>query len=199
MEEMNNTAPSIYNAFKAFLEMIYNVKKQDVVFDDYYKRSDIPSHIITQRPLLMDPTNPYNNLFDPKKKHLNTFYGVMMKCADRTLDLLRKGSRDIQEIFFPQGLLPTQCEEKNLVKSKNYQVGVFQAKGKKPPLKPIFVKGNAPEGKFYHYFEALLQSYAAVVYNLSKGEKKSNDEITNAVKEFVDKVNGNKGLWKPHT
>jgi len=198
MEETKNKPGSIYNGFKTYLELIYNIKKQDIVFEDYYKRSEIPVDIQTQRPLLMDPTNPYNNLLESKKDNLNKLFDVFTKCADHTLDILKKGSEDIQELFFPQRLLLTQCEHENLVKPKNYQIGVCQVKGKNPPLKPTCIL-NADGNKFRHYFQALLFSYAAFVYNLSKSKEKKSKEITNAVKELVDKVNGNKGLWTPRT
>merc|ERR1712059_150226 len=123
----------------------------------------------------------------------------MSKCADHTLDVVSKGSKEIKEIFFPQRLLQTQCEQENVVKPKNYQFGVYQCTGKKnPPLKPT-CDIKKKEDMFRHYFNALLRSYAAFVYNASKTEKKSDKELTNDVKESIDKVNGNKGLWKSRT
>merc|ERR1719445_838763 len=54
-EENNNSSPSIWNAFKRFLMKVSMIDEVNVIFQDYYDKSEIPSDIICQRPLLMDP------------------------------------------------------------------------------------------------------------------------------------------------
>lgn len=63
MEEENNSSnPCLEQAFTRFLEKLENLKKVSIVFTDYYDRNEVPTRIMMETPLLMDPVNPFNNL-----------------------------------------------------------------------------------------------------------------------------------------
>lgn len=62
-EQRSPQCPNYGIAFKAFLKMIEGLQAGDLllIFEDFYKHADIPENIRSQKPLLLDPTNPYNN------------------------------------------------------------------------------------------------------------------------------------------
>lgn len=113
MIQEKNDDPSIHKALKRFLEMICNLREQDIVFNEYYKRSDIPKDIVKQIPLLMDPTNPFNNVLDTKRnKNMKEFFDVFGVCALHTLTLLENGCNDTCIIFCPQPSLYNMLRQK---------------------------------------------------------------------------------------
>jgi len=99
----NYTNPSIANAFIAFLEMVCNLQKQNVVFHEtmaYYKKSDIPKDILEQRPMLMDPVNPFNNLLDIRRNStLKDLFNVFENAAETALKMIKNGCQDQKKIF----------------------------------------------------------------------------------------------------
>ena len=50
-----DSSPSIGNALKIFFNLLLNLRSQKIVFSEYYDRSDIPSEILNEKPILMDP------------------------------------------------------------------------------------------------------------------------------------------------
>merc|ERR550539_944236 len=105
-EQEYNSNPSIANAFKRFLEMIRNLQKQCVLFHEtvaYYKKSDIPKDILEQRPLLLDPTNPFNNLLDIRRNStLKDLFNVFEDAAFAALKMIKNGCKDQKKIFLSQ-------------------------------------------------------------------------------------------------
>jgi len=102
----NYSNPSITNAFIGFLEMVCNLQKQNVVFHEtmaYYKMSDIPKDILEQRPMLMDPVNPFNNLLDIRRNStLKDLFNVFENAADTALKMIKSGCKDQKKIFLSQ-------------------------------------------------------------------------------------------------
>jgi len=103
----NYSNPSITNAFIGFLEMVCNLQKQNVVFHEtpvgYYKMSDIPKDILEQRPMLMDPVNPFNNLLDIRRNPtLKDLFNVFENAADTALKMIKSGCKDQKKIFLSQ-------------------------------------------------------------------------------------------------
>jgi len=111
LEEINDNAnPSLKNAFKRFLVILRNISDAYIVFYNYYNKSDIPMEVLRQKPLLLDPTNPYNNLlggecgygygrFDFVPENLKKFESFMSIAAKNTLDLVEKGCTSVIKIF----------------------------------------------------------------------------------------------------
>jgi len=110
-EEIDDSInPSLGNAFKRFLVILRNISDANVIFLNYYDKSEIPTEVLRQKPLLLDPTNPYNNLlggecgygygkFDFVPENLKEFQSFMSIAAKNTLDLIGKGCTSIIKIF----------------------------------------------------------------------------------------------------
>merc|ERR1719450_1996333 len=49
-----------------FLIKVSKIDEVYEIFQDYYDKTEIPNEILRQRPLLMDPVNPFNNLLSGK-------------------------------------------------------------------------------------------------------------------------------------
>ena len=94
-----------------FLEIVQDIGQQRIIFDysiDFYSRSDTPDEILAQKPLILDPSNPYNNVmssFPPLAQQR------FSDCAKETLRRLEAVGKEIEmaqefphlkEIFLPQ-------------------------------------------------------------------------------------------------
>ena len=218
LEEYNFKIPSMNSAFKRFLTMVCYMKSQYIIFDDYYKRSDVPSEILKQRPLLLDPVNPYNNLLDLEKKPaLLSLFKTYQFAAGTVLTMLGKGCKDIELVFCPQPLLYELRRKENwiLPKEGTYLVGIRElkdfssnvlkkdTKGMPNILMPSLVirdpRGKSLEGDF----REVLYAMAGVVHNLifqktiqNKSQHDiSDEEIRDFTTEFIDKMDNVKRNW----
>merc|ERR1719242_2696297 len=137
-EENNDVSPSHWNAFKRFLEKVEGIKKVNIVFPDYYEENEIPTEIRSQRPLLLDPVNPYNNLLKGEcgygygkiisaAENIKEFMIFMSDAARKSLGIIKDGCRDIRMIFRPQPLLfEVIAKEKWLIpKISSYHIGIY--------------------------------------------------------------------------
>ena len=101
-EKANPRKLSILRAFKLFLKKVETINSQRIIVTGFYRESDVQSNILQQRPLIMDPSNPYNNLaFNFKDRNL------FSQCARESLQRLERmetssGLRDFKSIFLPQ-------------------------------------------------------------------------------------------------
>ena len=101
-EDHNKDHPSIFRAFRLFLIKVETIDQQEVIFTDFYDKTKIPDYIEKQRPLLMDPTNPFHNLmvnFDLSVQQLFSKY------ATESLKRLNHGFPDFKSLFQPQPVL----------------------------------------------------------------------------------------------
>jgi len=53
-------------AIAKVMSLLARFRKLRVVWSNFYTKDDIPGHLLRQKPLLMDPTNPFVNVADPK-------------------------------------------------------------------------------------------------------------------------------------
>jgi hypothetical protein len=53
---------NLFEIFKRSLVMLTEPHSLNIVWNDLYDVSIIPTQLMTQRPLLMDPSNPYVNI-----------------------------------------------------------------------------------------------------------------------------------------
>ena len=107
-EENNSDNPSILRAFRLFLKRVENIHSQRVIFDDFYKKSDIPQNVLHQTPLLLDPSNPYNNFmhdFESSVQSLFSGYAressIRLERVERQLQL-NHGFPEFRILFLPQ-------------------------------------------------------------------------------------------------
>merc|ERR1719414_2843182 len=129
-EENNDTNPFAPNAFYRFLEKVHNIDKTNIIFTDYYNEAEIPTEILGQTPLLMDPVNPYNNLLGGEcgygygkiqstSKDLKEFMSFMSKAAGICLLLIAAGCTDLNTIFCPHPLLIERAKKEKWLIPKN--------------------------------------------------------------------------------
>ncbi|PIK58967.1 hypothetical protein BSL78_04134 [Apostichopus japonicus] len=122
-------------AFRRFLAIVSNPEKMDIYWTDYYEDTDIKSTMKNSRPLLLDPTNPYNNIIRRKNK---SFMMEMAKFARVSMDRLGKVEYrarlgepvDLRRLFKPQpewAELPFILEGRS--KPKNVYVSVRDGGG----------------------------------------------------------------------
>lgn len=176
--------PSIKNAFQMFLKKAQYLSKIEVVFEDYYKRSEIPHEIIRDRPFLMDPVNPYNNLLDRKRvKDIDKFFDTFAKYATTTLRMLENGCPNLGEIFFPQPLLYMLPRNKKMFipKRNSYLISTENGRDDMDPNLIGMPKATIrdPKGNDIKlHLESFLHMIAGHVHNQIKaGEEKSSREI----------------------
>ena len=219
-EEQKYAQPSISRAFKRFLKMVCYIRTLNIVFPDYYKRSEIPFEVSKQIPLLMDPVNPYNNLLNLKKEeHLGDLFEVFEYAAGSVLKMIGNGCSDIDLIFCPQPLLYhlRLKEEWFLPREGTYLVGVTNSnvpwikKATSSPLMPDCIIRDPKGRDLKNDFKVALFALAGYIHNVTgpvaarqknpqllanKGNHIMTDrEIMNAAKEFIDKNDGVKRNW----
>ena len=82
-ESKNPGSPLLVNAFRRFLSRVLNLKNQKIVYYEFYKETDVPKHIKKQRPLVLDPSNPHDNLMrDFPSDALVIFCGAGQKITE---------------------------------------------------------------------------------------------------------------------
>lgn len=218
LEEYNFKVPSINRAFKRFLTMVCNMKSQDIVFDDYYKRSDVPSEILKKRPVLLDPVNPYNNLLDAEKRPaLQSLFETYQFAAGTVLTMIGQGCKNIELIFCPQPLLYELRRKENwiLPKQGTYVIGIHKSKDFLSPvfkkdtedvpslLMPSFVirdpRGKSLEDDFREVLYATAGAIHNVIFKRTTQNKYQHDisdeEIRDFTAEFIDKMDNTKRNW----
>ena len=120
-EQSNSNRPSILRAFRLFLRRVETINQQEVIFTDFYDKTKIPDYIAEQRPLLMDPTNPFHNLmvnFDSSAQQLFSQYARESLNRLETVDF-----PDFKGLFQPQPKLFQAGPEMNLPEPVNWLIG----------------------------------------------------------------------------
>jgi hypothetical protein len=113
-EEEENTNPSMLRAFRLFLVKVREIRTTNLGFYSFYRQEDVPAHILQQRPLLLDPSNPYNNFLHGLKEDAAK---VFAKCASETLSRFANvegvcgAQPDAVSLFEPQPPISTFMSE----------------------------------------------------------------------------------------
>merc|ERR1719510_1841766 len=55
---------SVSRAFKRFLLMMINMRNLEIIFTDNYSIEEIPGDLVAERPLLLNPVNQFQNVFE---------------------------------------------------------------------------------------------------------------------------------------
>ena len=100
-ERLNHYNPSTRDAFRRFLERVTMIDSQRITYYEYYRQSDVPSSVMQQTPLLLDPSSPCNNFmtrFPPEAR------AVLKARAAESLRRLRNvhSYSDFKMLFAPQ-------------------------------------------------------------------------------------------------
>jgi len=186
--------PDYWAAFKNFLEMVSDISNINLVFDDHYIVSEVPSSVI-QVPLILDPTNPYNNFLstnqgltiygDNNVTNYGNFLTLFSNCAKNTLSILENNSFSL--IFRPQPVLWKSAIFKVVV-PQDYRVSCEDS----PDLMPTLKIRSFLSPKVKHVLDTLLSVYTCVVKS-AEGDSPdlSENEMMEKVKEAVVKINWN--------
>ena len=102
-EEKVQLDASHTRAFKRFLLMIINMKNLVIIFTDNFMEDEIPKDLLSESPLLLNPVNPFQNLFEVCE---DDFMATMSDCASVTLSRMRcrLTSRRVSAVFYPQNV-----------------------------------------------------------------------------------------------
>ena len=87
---------SMKAVFKEFLTEIYQLDQLQIIFTDIYDESLIPNWIKEQRPLVLDPVNPWNNTVYNLHKHVSE---DLKRHALDTLKLLEDPGTSLNQVF----------------------------------------------------------------------------------------------------
>ena len=206
MEEEKAGHPTHQGAFRRFLVKMKDLSTINLVFQDYYSLSDIPSSVVKESPLLLDPTNPYNNLLSSP----GTYLEVFSNSATSALEVLDKMSCQVAEldrVFQTQPLLHQIPEMVREIGMKQFssRVSVCPLAGwdgypfavLMPALK---VRVKIGKGR-HHALENLLRTYTGVVKRV---EAENMDvkpaEVQEVMQRTVDKMDNAVGrTWTTTT
>ena len=201
-EEANEGNPSILRAFRLFLKSVENLSTQRVIFTDFYRESDIPDQIWQQKPLVMDPSNPYNNLmynFKPANQEL------FSQCAKVSLSRLVRVERQVQYnhgypdfklLFLPQPKPVEVGPQIQMPKPDGWLVGT---ESRSRPLQPNLIVRNSSLGNdklVLGNIKKILSSFLYVA-DMEAQDKGANRKrfAQDRIKETVDDLFGDKREW----
>lgn len=89
--EKEGSSQDILSGFRYLLTMIINLDGMCVYWTEYYSVTEIPSSILSHRPLLLDPCNPYNNFMTLQNNE--QYFQQMRKYARKTLQRIDEEER----------------------------------------------------------------------------------------------------------
>jgi hypothetical protein len=208
VEEKKNPNNLNYKAaFGSFLRMMKDMADGHgmLVFYDYYGPDSIPEFIRSQRPLLLDPTSPYNNLLGscqqstsgPKKqKGIKDFLRTFGGCAENSLRILAQEPFLITQLFLPQPMMWNTPMAKIFVIKEILCGCVFDSKCQLPKFE--IRRKFSPELK--HCFTKLLYVFSTAVKS-AEAEKQdiSLVELKEMTKKLVDQMSNGYYRWTPDT
>lgn len=102
-EQRNKGEASHTRAFRRFLLMMVNIQHLEIFFTDYYGLEEVPEDLKTESPLLLNPINQFQNLFEVCEEE---FMMTMASAASVTLSKMRcrLSSPHFSSVFYPQNL-----------------------------------------------------------------------------------------------
>ncbi len=200
-ERQNYSRPSILRAFRLFLKKIEDIATQRVILAErFYKDADIPQRVRSQSPLLLDPTNPWNNFmegFSPEAQ------GFFKQCAGITLQRLtmvetqynlNHGYPAFAELFLPQPLMINV--QPGVAKSTRWMVGSPQSSRKMQPNLVIRKKSLGDQA----IFPIIHKSMAGFVYAANLQAQSSAADMKKLLQNYIDDIfYGYRQTWSPTT
>jgi len=200
-ERRSSGQPDYLGAFKAFLEMVMNLSTIKLVFYEHYQKTDVPSHIFSQGPLILDPTNPFNNLLKDVVKHGDgnnnvekeaKFLTLFRDCAKNTLMILDGGLLQIPNLFLPQPLMWKIPRTEQPVVPYDYMVGVHDYHD---PMPRLVVRTSIPP-RVKHILDNILWVYTSTVKAAEvENPNLSLTEVQKKVENTVNKMENWNKEW----
>ena len=97
-EKKNPRNPSLVNALKRFFGRVLSLQSQIITYYDFYKESDVPQHVKSQKPLLLDPANPLNNFMHTFPSGAYAVFSRYARTSQAKLDRVQDVS-DMKQLF----------------------------------------------------------------------------------------------------
>ena len=160
--------------------MVRETEQQRIVFSysvDFYSESDTPDEILAQKPLILDPSNPYNNVMSSFPPWAQQRFS---DCAKESLKRLEAVEKEIEmaqrfphlkEIFLPQLTDPVSMPQKWLIR-KQSETTLLQPR--------LIVRNAALNKKTKSQIAQFHKAFSAFVYIY---DIESNYEICAEVRE----------------
>ena len=183
--------------------MVEDIGQQRIVFDnseDFYRKYDTPDGILDQTPLILDPSNPYNNVmttFSPLAQHL------FRDGATESLKRLEKGESQIEmdlgfpqlkEIFLPQMALSPRDP---VCMPQRWLIGL---RSRTAPLQPR-VKHNVVLNKTMEsQTEQFRKAFSAFVFVFdieSNYEHSDEKSVQHSLEKIIDHLFESSLEWTP--
>ena len=185
--------------------MVRDIEQQRIVFSysvDFFSESYTPDEVLNQTPLILDPSNPYNNVmssFSPVAQCL------FSDCAKETLKRLERvkeqievglGNPKLKEIFLPQLTPPASP----VCMPQNWLIGV---RSEAAPLQPRVIVRNVALNKetrsqiaqFHKAFSAFVSVFDIESnYYIPGGRKISAQQ---SIEKTIDHLFRRKRKWIP--
>jgi len=98
-ESSSTSIDRFRTAFESFLEKMINLKSLSIVFEDLYKVSEVPSDILKEIPLVLNPVNQYQNVMEVAEE---SFVEAMSGAAFVTMWKLQTNVPNFCHLFQPQ-------------------------------------------------------------------------------------------------
>jgi len=92
-------SPDHFRAFQRFLISMAAMEKLRIIFPAVYSVNDIPPSLMKQTPLLLNPVNPFQNMFECVD---SDFVSIITSAAEATLSKLNSGCDNLVDLFYPQ-------------------------------------------------------------------------------------------------
>ena len=86
--------------FRDFLTKVSDIMTLKIIFTDYYSEKDVPGSLLSERPLLLNPVNPFQNVFEVADEVYLKSLEVGARETLRRLHL--EGGPDLVTLFRPQ-------------------------------------------------------------------------------------------------
>ena len=108
---------SLLNGFRKFLVEVRKIEQLSLMFDGcFYTAEEVPREVRQQIPLLLDPSNPFNNYLSSIDRHVLNFFSDCAKETLKRLEVIESAlssyaDPDFRNLFSPQPRQATILEE----------------------------------------------------------------------------------------
>uniref|UniRef100_T1JEY7 2'-5'-oligoadenylate synthetase 1 domain-containing protein n=1 Tax=Strigamia maritima TaxID=126957 RepID=T1JEY7_STRMM len=177
---------SLVRAMHLFFSMMRNLKSVNITFHMSYPPSQVENYVLQQRPLVLDPSNPYNNFaYDLCRK--DRVRGKFEQFAQVSIHRLSS----VFGLFVLFELQPSFLSF-SMPRAKGWLVSVDNAPDQSKRIKVIErnVRGN-------HEAVKKLKHYICYNVRFLQAEAKSKNELKKAVQKSIDEMENDKREWIP--
>ena len=97
-ESKNPWSPSLVNAFRRFLSRVCDLKNQKIAYYEFYKETDVPKRVKSKKPLVLDPSNPFDDLMRKFPSDALVIFRDQARKSQSKLDSVQSVS-DLEMLF----------------------------------------------------------------------------------------------------